>query len=154
MIRQLHPRGHRPTGPGASEPGTDSDRPMDTSPRRHTRERGRRQSGQGGHQMEGTRSQKLTSRRTSQLIHYKVNSEKMVQNTSRAGMESKVAHRHEGLRNLQTHTNAYQKGTLALQGAHQIREHAAGAAANQEDWVQQLPLRLKSARCHQPLLQL
>ena len=53
--------------------------------------RGRRQSGQGSHRMERRRPQKLAGRRASPAVHYKVDCEKMVQHTSRTGMDSKVA---------------------------------------------------------------
>ena len=80
--------------------------------------------------MEGTRSQGITSRRADPVIYYTLNSKKIVQNTSRAGIDSEMAHRHKGPRNLQTHTNAYLKGTLAPRGAYQARERAAGAATD------------------------
>jgi hypothetical protein len=90
-IRRLHPSGHRETGPGAPGQRTNSNRPMDTSPRGHTRERGRRQSGQGSHRMEGGWPQSAASRSASPAVHYTVDGEEMVQDTGRADMDSKVA---------------------------------------------------------------
>ena len=68
--------------------------------------------------MERRQPQKLAGRRASLAVHYKVDCKKMVQHTSRTGMDNKVAQGHQGPSNLQTHSNAHKESTPAPRGAH------------------------------------
>jgi hypothetical protein len=113
-IRRLHPRGHRTTGPRTPGQRTDSDRPMDTSPRGHTRERGPRQGSQGSRRMEGGWLQPTTSRSASPALPTQDNAQKMVQDSGGKTMDKRMERRQERPCNVQARTNAHQEGAAAL----------------------------------------